>query len=141
MHHRPVTILPSVSKIFERLMQNRMLIFVQIFLSPLLSGFREGYGTQHALLLLIEACSKSIDSGGIEGAVLTDLSKAFDCLDHEFLIAKLNAYGFSRSALLFVYSFLDNRKQRVKVNGSFSSWTKASLGVPQGSVLGPYCLT
>ena len=136
-NYRPITVLPSVSKIFERLMQNQMLPFVQSILSPLLCGFREGYGTQHALLRLTETCNKSIDSGGIAGAVLTDLSKAFDCLDHELLIAKLNAYGFSRSALLFVRSYLDNRKQRVKVNGSFSTWTKTSLGVPQGSVLGP----
>ena len=136
-NYRPITVLPSVSKIFERLMQNQMLPFVRKFLSPLLCGFREGYGTQHPLLRLIETCNKSIDSGRIAGAVLIDLSKALDCLDHELLIAKLNAYDFSRSALLFVYSYLDNRKQRVKVNGSFSSWTKASLGVPQGSVLGP----
>ena len=114
-----------------------MLPFVQSILSPLLCGFREGYGTHHALLRLIETCNKSIDSGGIAEAVLTDLSKAFDCLDHELLIAKLNAYGFSRSALLFVRSYLDNRKQRVKVNRSFSTWTKTSLGLPQGSVLGP----
>ena len=109
--YQPITVLPSVSKIFERLMQNLMLPFVQSFLSPLLCGFREGYGTQHALLYLIEACNKSIDSGGIAGAVLTDLSKAFDCLDHELLIAKLNAYGFTRSALLFVHGYLDSRKQ------------------------------
>ena len=68
---------------------------------------------------------------------MTDLSKAFDCLDYESLLAKLNAYGFNRSALLFAQSYLDSRKQRVRVNGSFSMWTKTSLSVPQGSVLGP----
>ena len=135
-NYRPITVLPSVSKILKRLMHNQMLPFVQSF-PPLLCGFREGYGTQHALLRLIEAGNKSIDSGGIAGAVLTDLSKAFDCLDHELLIAKLNAYGFTRSALLFVHGYLDSRMQRVKVNGSFSMWTKTSLCVPQGSVLGP----
>ena len=127
-NYRPITVLPSVSKIFQRLMQNQMHFvrhferhFVQKFLSPLLCDFRVCYGTQHGLLRLIETCNKSIDNGGIAGAVLTDLSKAFDCLDHELLIAKLNAYGFSRSTLLFVYSYLDNRKQRVTVNASFSS--------------------
>ena len=136
-NYRPITVLPSVSKIYERLMQDQMLPFTQCFLSPLLCGFREGYGTQHALLRLVETCKKSLDNGGVAGAVLTDLSKAFDCLNHELLIAKLNAYGFSRSALQFIHSFLVDRKQRVKVNGSFSTWTKTILGVPQGSVLGP----
>ena len=66
-NHLPITVLPAVSKIFERLIGNQMLSFVQSFLSPLTCGFREGYGTQHALLRLIEACNKSIDSGGIAG--------------------------------------------------------------------------
>ena len=136
-NYRPITVLPSVSKIYERMMRDQMLPFVQSFLSPLLCGFREGYGTQHALLHFVETCKKSINSGGVAGAVLTDLSKAFDCLNHELLIAKLNAYGFSRSALLFIHSYLTNRKQRVKVNGSFSTWTETLLGVPQGSALGP----
>ena len=57
---------------------------------------------------------------GFAGAILMDLSKAFDCLNHELLIAKLEAYGFSRSALKLVYDYLSNRKQRVKINGSFS---------------------
>ena len=66
-----------------------------------------------------------------------DLSKAFDCLDHDLLIAKLHAYGFSRSALELIYSYLNERKQRVKVHGSFSAWKESTKGVPQGSVLRP----
>ncbi len=140
-NYRPITVLPSVSKIYERLVQDQMLTFAQSFLSPFLCGFREGYGTQHALLRLVETCKKAMDGGGVAGAVLTDLSKAFDCLNHGLLIAKLNAYGFSRSALLFIHSYLTDRMQRVGVNGSFSTWTETAQGVPQGSVLGPLCST
>ena len=118
-NYRPITVLPPVCKMYERMMQDQMLPFVQSFLSPLLCGFRQGYGTQHALLHFVETCKKSIDSGGVAGAVLTDLSKAFDCLNHEF---------FSRSALLFIHSYLTKRKQRVKVNGSFSTWTETLMG-------------
>ena len=71
------------------------------------------------------------------GAVLTDLSKAFDCLDHELLIAKLNAYGFSLTALKLVHSYLSNKKQRAKINSSYSSWLEIIFGVPQRSILRP----
>ena len=66
-----------------------------------------------------------------------DLSKAFDCLNHELLITKLSAYGFSRSALKLIHRNLNERQQRVKINGSFSTSRQTSLGAPQGSVLGP----
>ena len=66
-----------------------------------------------------------------------DLSKAFDCLNHELLIAKLRAYGFSMSALRLIHSHLNERKQRVKMNGSFSTWRESMIGVPQGLVFGP----
>ena len=66
-----------------------------------------------------------------------DLSKAFDTLNHDLLIAKLHAYGLSRTSLKLLKSYLSNRFQRTKINSSFSSWSKLALGVPQGSVLGP----
>ena len=71
------------------------------------------------------------------GALPTDLSKAFDCLDHELLIAKLNAHGFSLTALKLVHNYLSNRKQRAKVNSTYSSLLEIIFRVPQRSILGP----
>ncbi len=70
-----------------------------------------------------------------------DLSKAFDCVKHDLLIAKLHTYGFRCDALMFLNSYLSERQQRVKINGSFSSTQKLNLGVPRGSVLGPLLFT
>ena len=65
-----------------------------------------------------------------------DLPKAFDCIEHELLTAKLNAYGFSKNAQLMIYNYISGRKQRAKLNDSFSNWRETCAGVPQGSVLG-----
>ena len=73
---------------------------------------------------MIEKWCQSLDSGGQAAAVSTDLSKAFDCIDHELLIAKLNAYRFDNSSLTFIYSYLSERKQRTKINSSFSCWAE-----------------
>ena len=75
--------------------------------------------------------------GGHAGELLTDLSKVFDCIDHELLIAKLHAYGFDTDALKFIYSYLKGRKQRTKINSSYSSFAEILFGVPQGSIPGP----
>ena len=85
----------------------------------------------------IEKWKSATDKGKSVGALLTDLSKAFDCLPHELLIPKLHAYVFSLAALRLVRSYLSNRKERRKINESYSSWEEILFGVPQRSVLGP----
>ena len=106
-------------------------------LSPYLCGFRKGYNTQHCLMVMLEKWKKALDKRNIAGALLTDLSKAFDCLNHELLIAKLEAYGFSYSSLNTICSYLSDRKQRTKVNNMYSEWADITSVVPHGSILGP----
>ena len=100
-------------------------------------GFRKGHSAQHCLLVLIEKCCKVLDKRGFAGLLLTDLSKAFDCIDQEFLIAKFHAYGFDINSLEFIHSYLHDRIQRVKINSSFSYWSNVESGIPQGSIKGP----
>ena len=88
-------------------------------------------------MTMIEMWRKALDEHKVAGAVLTDLSKAFDCLPHDLLIAKLHAYGFDKSALNFIYDYLTERTQRTKVDGEYSTKRTLKYGVPQGSILGP----
>ena len=136
-NYRPISVLPAASKVFERLMQKQISIFIEQHLSKVLCGYRKGYSSQHALIALLEKWRCVLDKKGFGGAVLMDLSKAFDCLSHELLAAKLHAYGFSKNSIRLLQSYLSNRFQRTKINTSFSSWSELLTGVPQGSVLGP----
>ena len=136
-NYRPISILPPISKIFEKNMFEQISSYIDKYLSPCLFGFRKGYSTQHCLTVMISKWKEAIDNGSIAGALLTDLSKAFDCLNHELLIAKLEAYGFDQSSLNYLYSYLSDRKQRTKINNSLSKWSNIIHGVPQGSILGP----
>ena len=133
----PVSILSNISKIFERCMFQQISKFMEPLLSKYQCGFRKGYNTQYCLLAMLEKWKSSVDKGSSFGALLTDLSKAFDCLSHKLLIAKLHAYGFSLNALRLVHSYLTNRKQRTKINNKYSSREEILFGVPQGSILGP----
>ena len=90
-NYKPVSILPVFSTVFERSMFAQMSSFFYNFLSKQQCGFRTGYSRQQCLLALLEKWKRAVDSGQMFGALLTDLSKAFDCLDHELLIAKLTA--------------------------------------------------
>ena len=135
--YRPVSVLPVVSKVFEKTMEEQITPFIDKYLSPFLCGYRRGFSTQHALLALIEKWRKIMDKKGFGGAVLMDLSKAFDTINHELLIAKLHAYGFDNKSLRLLHSYLTSRWQRTKVNNFFSTWAELLQGVPQGSILGP----
>ena len=136
-NYRPVSVLPVVSKIFERIMHKQITVYIEEYLSTFLCGFRKGFNTQHALMALIEKWKQSLDNKGYAGGIFMDLSKAFDTINHQLLIAKLHAYGFDKSALTLMLSYLSNRWQRTKINLCFSSWSELVQGVPQGSVLGP----
>ena len=136
-NYRPISILPTVSKIFEKIIYIQIEEYMQKFFNPILCGFRKGYSTQHAVLNLLQNWQKSLDKGEIVGTLLMDLSKAYDCIPHDLLIAKLNAYGLSRDSLKLMYNYLQERKHRVTINGTSSSWLDMLLGVPQGSILGP----
>ena len=136
-NYRPVSVFPYMSKLFERNLKEQIGSGMEQSLSNKLCGYRKGFSAQHALIAMTEKWRKSLDKGGYAGAILMDLSKAFDCLNHDLLIAKLNAYGFSKGALKTIQSYLSSRWQKVKIENHFSEWFELDTGVPQGSVLGP----
>ena len=115
------------------IMHNQMNNFFINKLSRYQCGFRKGFGTQHCLLLMIEKLRKIRDNKG----VFTDLSKAFDRISHELLIAKLNAYRFDIKSLNFILAYFPNRKQKTKIGSSFSGYLNILFGVPQDSIFDP----
>ena len=136
-NYRQVSILPALSKVFERLMFYQINEYMSDKLSIFICGFRKGMSAQNCLLFMVEKWRRHLDKYEKAGVLLTDLSKAFDCLWHDLLIAKLHAYGFDYLSLKLIHSYLSDRFQRVRINASFSSWMKIVYGVPQGSILGP----
>ena len=105
------------------------------FLCKYQCGFRNGYNAQHCVLAMIEKWKNTVYNGNVFEALLTDLSKTFDCLPHDLITAKLNSYGFDLTALNLIHNDLTNRKQRTKINESYSSWEDILFGVPKGSIL------
>ena len=90
----PISIFPNLKEVYERLMYNQIYPYFQTIFSKFQWGLRKGFNAQNCLLAMIEKWRKTLNEGGETGSVLTDLSKPFNCIDHNLLIAKLNAYGF-----------------------------------------------
>ena len=111
--------------------------YINHFLLPYLSGYRQGVSSQQTLVSLTEKWKTILDKKEYAGAVLMDLSKAFDDINHDLLIAKMKVYGFTKNSLRLIKSYQSSRWQRTKINTGFSNWMELLLGVPQVSVLGP----
>ena len=122
VNYRPVSVLPSISKVFEKLMQKQISGYMSNYLSPYLCWYRKGLSLQQALVSLIENWKRLLDEEDFGGAVLMDLSKAFNTIKNDLLIAKLYVYGFSKESLKLFHGYLSNRWQRTKINKQFSSW-------------------
>ena len=138
-NYRPISILNSFSKIFEKVIYNHLIDFIDKnnILYKFQFGFRKGYSTSHAIISLVEKINKVLSSGKIMVGVTLDFSKAFDTIQHPILLKKLFAYGIRGNILKLIESYLANRQQFVTINNSNSTQKAITCGVPQGSILGP----
>ena len=121
---------------YEKVLKNMLVEKMNDHFSPFVAAYRENYNTHHVRIRLLEEWRLYLDNNYFVGAVMTGLSKAFDCIPHVLLIAKLEAYGFDNYTIRYVYSYLKNRKQYVKINKTYSDLLDIISGVPQGSIVG-----
>jgi len=138
-NYRPISILPAISKIFEKIIFNQLHTFFHVnkLYNKNQYGFRESHSTEHAALELVDRVITQLDNSKLPLAIFIDLSKAFDTINHEILLHKLNHYGIRNTSLSLLKSYLTNRKQFVEIDDVQSPLTDITTGVPQGSILGP----
>ena len=138
-NYRPISILPTVSKIIERLVYNRLMSHLEInnILSNNQFGFRKKLSPQSAILSMLNQTINSIERGNYVIGIFLDLKKAFDTIDHTILLKKLKHYGIRSNALKWFISYLTGRRQYTNINDCTSNLLPITHGVPQGSTLGP----
>ena len=137
-NYRPISVLSFFSKIFEKIMYNCLINFIEEhnIIYKFQFGFRKSHSTSHAIISMVEQINNALDSGNIIGVFL-DLKKAFDTVNHKIILDKLFRYGIRGKSLNWFKSYLTNRKQFVNFQGTESLSEYVTCGVPQGSILGP----
>ena len=138
-NYRPISLLPLISKVIEKVIHNQTSTFLNSknLLYNYQSGFRKKHSTDFCLSYLNDKILKGFDRGMMTGMILIDLQKAFDTIDHDVLLQKLYAIGFSKRIVNWFKSYLSNRSFKVNLGNNFSQPASVSCGVPQGSILGP----
>lgn len=138
-NYRPISILPTLSKIMEKVVHSQFYKFLnsQDLLSSKQFGFRPKYSTTTALSNFVDEVLLNMEQGNLCGAVFLDRTKAFDTVDHCILLSKLSAIGVLPGSIKWFESYLSNRKQRTSCGNELSDALPVTLGVPQGSILGP----
>ena len=138
-NYRPVSLLPVISKVLERAIFEQMIQYLEEnnLLHPSHHGFRSNHSTVTALIEMYDQWVEAFEDDKLSAVVMLDLSAAFDVVDHEILIQKLEIYGFEECCISWFQSYLTNRSQQVYVEGSLSDPLLLEAGVPQGSILGP----
>ena len=138
-NYRPISVLSFFSKVFEKVMYNHIISFMNKndVLYDQQFGFRQKHSTQQAIIMLVDKITRSLDAGDIVISVFLDLKKAFDTVDHHILFKKLYAYGIRGKVLKWFHSYLFNRSQYVIYDDMQSETHHVKCGVPQGSIMGP----
>ena len=138
-NYRPISLLPSISKIFEKVILLQLIEYLVInnIIHKNHYGFRKNHSTELAALHLVDDIYYKMDANELPLSVYIDLSKAFDSLDHKILLSKLQFYGITGSTLSLLTSYLSNKRQCTKYNTTVSDFLSIKQGVPQGSILGP----
>ncbi len=136
--YRPISILLIFSKVFKTIVADQLMEYFKLIFNDMLCAYRKQYGIEHVLIKLKDSRKCALDENKFVGTVLMDISKAFDCIPHGLIIAKIKAYTLNNHACESMASYLSDRYQRVKIANQKSYWMSLLKGIPLGAGLGPF---